>query len=167
MNQVSINYAVVLYQLSVPEDTIQATADLFDQSGQLKQILSSPVTPLREKHRVIDRIFPAPVRAFLKELCDNRDMGFIGEIFQAYHDYSLSQRGILKARLTCVTEPTEEHLSRIGGYLCRKFDKTGVEWAITKDPSLVGGFVIRVGDIEMDRSFKGHLEQLQQKLIWR
>ncbi len=167
MSQVSINYAVVLYRLSIPQAAVDETSRLLGGTVELKQVLSSPVTSLAEKLRIIDRIFPAPMRAFLKEVCRNGCMDSIEEILKAYRDYSCGQQGILRAQLRCVTEPSPEQLSRMGLYLRRKFDKNDVEWTVTVDPSLIGGFVIRVNDVEMDHSLKGRLEQLQQKLMWR
>lgn len=167
MNQISINYAVVLYRLSIPQAAVDETSRLLGEAVPLRQALVSPVISLAEKKRIIDRIFPAPIRSFLKEVCRNGCMDSIEEILEAYHDYSCRQQGILQAQLRCVTEPTPKQLSRLGQYLCRKFDKTSVEWTVTADPSLIGGFVIRVNDVELDHSFKGRLEQLQQKLMWR
>ena len=34
-------------------------------------------------------------------------------------------------------------------------------------PELLGGFVIRVGNFEYDRSLKGRLRQMKQKMIRR
>ncbi len=167
MNQVSINYAVVLYQLSIPETVVDETSRLLGETVQLKLVLSSPVTSMEEKLRIIDRIFPAPICPFLKEVCRNGYMDSIGEILAAYHDYSCKQRGILRAELRCVTAPSPEQLSSMGLYLRRKFDKKDVEWTIRTDPSLIGGFVIRANNVEMDHSLRGRLEQLQQKLMWR
>lgn len=167
MNQISINYAVALYQLSIPQAAVDETSRLLSETVQLSKALASPVISLAEKLRIIDRIFPAPMRSFLKEVCRNGCMDSIEEILTAYHEYSCEKQGILRAQLRCVTGPSPEQLSRMGLYLCRKFNKNDVEWTVTADPSLIGGFVIRVKDVELDHSFKGRLEQLQQKLMWR
>lgn len=167
MKQVSINYAVVLYQLSIPQAAVDETSRLLGETVQLKQVLSSPVISLREKLKIIDRIFPAPMRAFLKVVCRNGYMDSIEDILTAYHDYSCERQGVLKAQLRCVTEPSQQQLTQMGQYLRGKFDKNSVKWTVTADSSLIGGFVIRVNDVEMDHSLKGRLEQLQQKLMWR
>lgn len=167
MNQTAINYATALYELSVPAEAVEETARLFSQTPQLKQVLTSPVTSLKEKHAAIARIFPPEIRNFLKELCDNRDADRINEILEAYHSYCCEMDGILQAELFCAAEPSGEQLEKIGSRLCRKYGKNDVRWTIRRDPSLIGGFVIRVGDIESDWSLRGRLKQLQQKLMWR
>ena len=104
---------------------------------------------------------------FLKELCDNQDVDRIGEILEAYRGLCLEKNGILRAELRCAVQPTGEQLEQMTARLCRKYQKSDVRWTIRHDPSLIGGFVIRVGDVESDWSLKGRLKQLQQKLMWR
>ena len=84
-----------------------------------------------------------------------------------YEDYSLKMRGILKAELRCASDPTEEDLSRITDHVRKQYGTSEIRWRIVHDPSLIGGFVIRIGDRESDWSIRGRLAQLQQKLIWR
>ena len=167
MNQTAINYAAALYELSIPEDAIRESAELLAQVPQLAQVLKSPVTSLAEKRAVISRTFPQAMQSFLKELCDNQDTGCLDQIFENYEDYSLKMRGILKAELRCASDPTEEDLSRITDHVRKQYGTSEIRWRIVHDPSLIGGFVIRIGDRESDWSIRGRLAQLQQKLIWR
>ena len=167
MNQTAINYTAALYELSIPEDAIRESAELLAQFPQLAQVLKSPVTSLAEKRAVISRTFPQAMQNFLKELCDNQDTGCLDQLFQTYEDYSLKMRGILKAELRCASDPTEEDLSRITDHVRKQYGTTEIRWRIVHDPSLIGGFVIRIGDRESDWSIRGRLAQLQQKLIWR
>ncbi len=44
-----------------------------------------------EKNRVIDRVFPAELRNFLKVLCGHQDMGEVEDVFEAYHAYACEQ----------------------------------------------------------------------------
>ena len=167
MNQTAINYATALYELSIPGEAVDETDALFAQAPQLRQVLSSPVTSLKEKHAAIVRIFPPAMQNFLKELCDNQDADRIGEILEAYRGLCLEKNGILRAELRCAVQPTGEQLEQMTARLCRKYQQSDVRWTIRHDPSLIGGFVIRVGDVESDWSLKGRLKQLQQKLMWR
>lgn len=167
MTQISVNYAKVLYELSIPREVIQETAQLFESVKQLKAVLSSPVTSLKEKHHVIDLIFPIEIRSFLKEICDNQDVERIDEIFSAYHAYDCEMRGILNGTLYYVTEPEASQLEGIKSYLLKKYHKNEVVLTLVQDTGLIGGFILRVGDIETDWSFRGRLNQLKQKLMWR
>ena len=49
----------------------------------------------------------------------------------------------------------------------KKYQKDKVALALEKKPELIGGFVLRVGDIEEDYSMKGRLNRLERRLAWR
>ena len=52
-------------------------------------------------------------------------------------------------------------------YLANKYGKQTVELSMVEDKSLIGGFVLRVGDKEEDYSMKGRLDRLEKRLTWR
>ena len=69
MTQAANNYGQVLYELKVPKEMVEEAEVLFREVPQLKEALVSPVVKKSEKNRVIDRVFPAELRNFLKLLC--------------------------------------------------------------------------------------------------
>ena len=99
MTQISINYAIVLYQLGVSKEDIRYSKELFEAADALYESLASPVVTLHEKYVVIDRLFPESMRAFFKVLCRNQSVSLIDEIFQAYRDYADEQENVLRAKL--------------------------------------------------------------------
>ena len=54
MTQISINYAIVLYQLGVSKEDIRYSKELFEAADALYESLASPVVTLHEKYVVID-----------------------------------------------------------------------------------------------------------------
>lgn len=167
MTQAAINYGQVLYELSIPETAIEEAALALNSVPELKRALASPVVKKSSKHRIIDRVFPGEIRSFLKVLVDRRDMGLAEDIFEAWRSYVCKQEGILEATLIYVTEPEEEQLCKIKQMLCCKYQKREVRLRLAEDPGLMGGFIIRVGDVETDWSLKGRLRQLEQKIMRR
>ena len=91
----------------------------------------------------------------------------IGEIFAAYDVVEAEKNGILQAKLEYVLEPTEDEVAQMKAYLAKKYQKDKVALALEKKPELIGGFVLRVGDIEEDYSMKGRLNRLERRLAWR
>ena len=55
MTQISINYAIVLYQLGVSKEDIRYSKELFEAADALYESLASPVVTLHEKYVVIDQ----------------------------------------------------------------------------------------------------------------
>lgn len=167
MTQVANNYGIVLYELGVEKDTVDTMMDIFSQTEELPKMLQNPVISKEAKHRIIDDIFPEAVRNFLKVLCDRQEVDMIGDIYNAYVCAYNEQHGILSAELTYVMEPDDEQVGQMKEYLKSKYGKAQVELAMHKDPALIGGFVLRVGDMEQDCSMKGRLERLEKRLTWR
>ena len=167
MTQAANNYGQVLYELKVPKEIVEEAEVLFREVPQLKEALVSPVVKKSDKNRVIDRVFPAELRNFLKVLCGHQDLGEVEDVFEAYHAYACEQEGSLRATLYYVTEPDAEQLKKIKQMLMKKYQKQDVELRLVKDSSLGGGFVIRTGDMETDWSIKGRMKQLEQILMRR
>ena len=57
MTQTSINYGIVLYELSVPGEAVEASRRILEEVKELSKVLESPVVPFEEKEKVISRIF--------------------------------------------------------------------------------------------------------------
>ena len=89
------------------------------------------------------------------------------EIFLAYKKTYDEKNGILCAEMSYVTAPDEAQAARIKAYLANKYGKQTVELSMVEDKSLIGGFVLRVGDKEEDYSMKGRLNRLAKRLTWR
>lgn len=167
MTQTAINYAEVLYGLSVSEESIQMTEQIFREVPEVKEILENPVVRLDNKEEIIDRIFPESMQKFIKTVCRYHKIGQILEILEAYHECCRKKNGVLNATLYYVTVPREEQLEKIKGFLCQKYGKREVDLAMIKDETLIGGFVLRAENQEYDWSLKGRFRKLEQSLIRR
>lgn len=63
-----------------------------------------------------------------------------------------------------MTEPTKAQLRNIEQGLCKKLGCQQLQLTLEEDHSLIGGFVIRIGDLEIDQSILGSVNGLKQKL---
>lgn len=161
------NYGKVLYELHVSKESAACAEGILHQVPEVTEVLSSPIVALEEKEKTVDRIFPEELHNFMKVLCRYHKAGAAQEIFRAYQEYYNKQNHVLNAVLTYVVLPTEEQRQGIEKFLCGKYHVKSVELKLREDKSLVGGFVIRVGDQEIDYSLRGRINKLQQKLTWR
>ena len=162
MTQTANNYATVLLELGVTREVVDETKEILSLTQDLPKILKSPVVSKQEKHKLIDRIFPDTMKNFLKVVCD------YGEADLAAYDVVEAEKNdVLQAKLDYVLEPTEDEVAQMKAYLAGKYHKDKVELALEKKPELIGGFVLRVGDIEEDYSMKGRLNRLERRLAWR
>ncbi len=161
------NYAKALFLLGPKEESIQKSKQILSENSELVKVLDNPVIKKREKEAVIDDIFENDIRSFLKVLCARQYIRGFGRILEAYETIMLDSKNMIKAKLSYVTRPDEGELERIKDMICNKYKKTGVILELEEDTSLIGGFVLTVGDMEYDKSMKGILSELQKTLVWR
>ena len=158
MTQTANNYGEVLFELGIKKDTVEESKRIFSLTEQLHKTLESPI---------IEKVFPKEIENFLKVVCDHEKMSYIDEIIEAYYKKYNEANNILTATLSYVVEPNENQLSQIKNYLAKKYNKETVELTMVEQPELIGGFVLKVGDIEEDNSIRGRLNRLEKKLTWR
>jgi F-type H+-transporting ATPase subunit delta len=164
---IASSYAKALYELQIPETDIYEAKRIFDENPTLGEVLANPVIGREDKERVIDKIFPESVRSFVKVACSHQSIAYMGQIFDAYRDYSDKQSQTLRAELRYVSLPDEKQLEGIKAFLCKKHNARDVKIEMTEDKTLIGGFVIAAEGKEYDRSVKGRLEALHRQLIRR
>lgn len=167
MTERSIQYGKVLFELHLADTLITDVRETFAKNQPLIEALDNPSVKSEEKHAVIDRLFDPAIRAFLKVVTDNQMISQIEDIFEAYQECVIEEKNWVKATLYYVTRPNEEQIAGIKTKVCKEYHKDGVELELVEQPSLIGGFVLKVNDFETDRSIKGNLEHLTQNLMRR
>lgn len=170
MTEQAINYGKVLYELGVTEEEIGRLCQVVLQAPQLLQVLCCPIVSRRKKYTLIDEIFQkqefsSQIRGFLKVLCRADEAGEVLDACDAYKAYNYLQKNILYATLFYVTEPSVQQLEAIKASLIRTYQAKEIIIELQKKESLIGGFVIRIGSLEIDYSLEGRIKQMKQKLM--
>lgn len=160
-------YARVLYELEIPKADIEKTKEIFCQVPEVYEVLLNPVITAKNKYSVIEQIFPKSICNILKVTCENQRMGMLWDIFESYDRYCEEQQQVMTATLICVDEPDEEQAEKMKTFIMDKYHKSKVNLEVEKDPSLLGGFILRAGSDEYDWSIRGRMNRLEQKLTWR
>ena len=167
MTEAAINYARVLYELSVPKEQVREAEQLLLEEPLVLKVLKSPVIRLREKQRIIRRMFPKEIHRFLSVVCGHKRTEELQEIFREYWKYAHQEEGIVDAVLEYVTMPKKEQEEKISAFLAERYRAKKVELNMTEKPELIGGFILRVNNEEYDWSLRGRLQKLEQKLTRR
>lgn len=167
MTQITANYAKVLYDLKIPKDKAEECRSLLKNIPELKEVLCSPVISHANKNSVIEQVFPKEMVNFLKVVSDYNSMDCIEDIFKDYEEYRNKQENRIEAILYYVVPPTKEQETKMKEFLCRKYQKKEATLKLVKKEDLIGGFILKAGNQEFDRSMLGRIKQLQQQLIRR
>ena len=72
------------------------------------------------------------------------------------------EQNVLTVKIQCVTPPNEEQLAKMREFFSAEYNAEDIDFVIKKDPSVVGGFRIFVGDENYDWSTLGRIRQLRK-----
>lgn len=168
---VAFRYAKSLLDLAQERgitDTVAADMQLFSQTVQenrgLVLALQSPVVKHYKKLEILkalfkDRVNPVTFSIFEILARKNREalLPAIAEEFQRQYD---ELRGIQKAQVTSAVPLTDAQRKALTDEVARATHRT-VQLQERLDPKLIGGYVLRVGDRQIDASIRSRLNELR------
>jgi len=100
----------------------------------------------------------------IRLLVENHRLTLLPEIAQLYEELRGTAEGTIEAEVTSAVELSALQQSAIAAGLKRRL-KREVHLSTRIDPALVGGAVIRAGDLVIDGSVRGRLERLAAELV--
>lgn len=177
MDPVARRYAQALTEEAQQAGSLDAVdADValltqtLDGSRDLRLTLTSPVVSHAKKNAVLQRLFGDRLSAltlrFLGLLVDKQRDGQIPSILDAYRSLRDERTGTVEAAVRVATPLAADEAERLKAALEARAGKT-VRMRIEVDPSLIGGLVVRLGDVVYDRSVKHQLQTLRGQLAER
>ena len=101
------------------------------------------------------------VKNFLNLLLDKNRIGAIEAITQHYSMLTDEASGIVRAEITTARPLNTETLARIKASLETVTSKK-IQSEVREDAGLIGGVVVKIGDMVLDGSVKAQLEALKQ-----
>ena len=135
------------------------------ESEDLQTLLASPLIKVSEKISALDAIFGAKVNNFttglIKLLGENKRLSILDQVAKQYtiiYDFLKSKQ---VAQVTTAVPLTKEIEAKV---LAKVKELTGKEATIegTVNPDIIGGFVLRIGDIQFDASVATSLRELER-----
>lgn len=163
----AVNCAKVLLSLGVPESDIASARETWSASGELRFALSCPSISKTEKHAVIEKVFPKSLHGFFKVMEKYSHIGYMSDIFESYDRLKRESENCTGAVLYAAAKPDEKTVESFKRAVCKKSGCASTHMEIIIEPSLIGGYVLKIGDKVYDRSVKSALEALQNEMIRR
>ena len=102
-------------------------------------------------------------RNFVQMLAENRRLGCLPQIAVLFDELKDQAEGVADVTITSATTLDGAQQRRLGEALARRL-KRQVRLHCTTDPALIGGAVLRAGDLVIDGSLKGKLERMANEL---
>lgn len=157
-------YVTALLKANVSADDIDKTDSVIKAAPEVSEILDNPTVSHDEKAAAVNELFPASVREFLLSVAENQEIASFAEIAKAYHEALDKKNNIATATVTCVTEPSDEQLDGLKAFVCKETGAADAKIELVKDPSIIGGFIIQVGNKQYDRSLKSKLSSIKEEV---
>jgi len=159
-------YREVAQKPRISED-IALLRDCFAHSPALVHHLENPVLPREKKLAVIQKLFahrlhPTTMR-FLRLVTKRKREMLLPPILEAYSMLEEKQRGVTTAYVRSAVPLTTDQQKRLQQQLAQQTGKQ-IRLELEQDPDIMGGLIIRIGDMVHDGSVRYHLSRLRSRL---
>ena len=101
---------------------------------------------------------------FVKLLAENRRLGLSADIAAQYEVLRNEAENTVEAQVFAATQPTDAQLESLKAGLQKKLGRD-VNMTVTVDESLLGGALIKAGDLVIDGTVKTKLARLGSSLV--
>lgn len=170
--RVASRYASSLLDLALEqkkEDAVASDMEMLlktiDESQDFEVFLSSPVVEASKKVDIITAIFKGKVEElslkFFVLIAKNRREGILGTIAQQYIDQYKTHKNILVADVISAAKIDAKIESSLKEKI-KAIHKGEIEMRNQVDPDLIGGFILRIGDRQVDASIARKLNDLKK-----
>ena len=173
MEEIATVYARALFEVAEDRDLIDQIhdeltqfADALSENRQLAVFFFSPYFSTEEKKDGLKKAVTGADPAFmnfLEALIERHRMPAIFRIKAQYQDMWEDARDLLPVELTSAIELDSATVKSIGERVGEQTKRT-VELKSTVDPDILGGIVLRVGNVILDASIRNRLEQLRKQV---
>ena len=172
-SKISKRYAKALFSLGQEDGH-------FDQYGQdlneftrfcqdnadFRQVLANPIFAVEDRKKVLQIVlerssFSDIVKNFLNLLLDKNRIGAIEAIAEYYSRLTDEASDIARAEIITARPLKDEALGRIEKSL-KELTLKSIKTEVQEDQNLIGGIVVKIGDMVLDGSVKTQLEGLKE-----
>lgn len=154
--------------LDAVNEDLTALRRLKAASDDFAHFMEDPMISPEQRARVLDELLvgkahPTTIQ-FLHFLENKRRLAIFFQILPLFEALVHEDHGILKIGVRTASPLTDEQVEQIKQRMHERFDRE-ILASVKLDPSLIGGFKVRVRDTIYDYSIATQLETLKRKLI--
>ena len=102
-------------------------------------------------------------RNFVRTLADNRRLPLLPEISALFDELKSDAEGVVDVTVTSAAPLDDSQRGKLTAALERRLRRS-VRLHCATDPALIGGAVLRAGDLVIDGSLRGRLERIAYEL---
>jgi F-type H+-transporting ATPase subunit delta len=175
--RVASRYVRSLLSLAVEQNAVEAVhqdmqlfAKVAEENRAFALMLRNPIIRHDKKRDVLQALFKGKVHPLTFAIFDiitkkNRE-AILADIARQFHNAYNAYKGITKGVVITATPLDAELRKELEQMVKKVSNKKEVELVEKVDSSLIGGFVLNVGDRQIDASIKNKLKELKLKFSY-
>ena len=172
-SRVAIRYAKAILSLSLDskkadiiDADMQLIASTVEENRDLQLILNSPIIKSEKKKSILIDIFNKKIDAdslkLINLLVENKRLALLSEVAKQYMLIYDQHKGNQVAKVTTAI-PLTTDLEKIVLAKVKEITGKNVTLENNVDPTIIGGFILRVGDKQFDASILGKMNNLRRE----
>jgi F-type H+-transporting ATPase subunit delta len=174
-SKVSKRYAKALLSLGMEDGRYQeygkelrAFADFYESHRELNQALSNPAFTLEDRKEILKAVLSRSatsetIQNFLNLLLDKNRITALGEISALFEQLTDEVSNLVRADVVVSRPLAGEAEGRLGKALEQMTSKK-VRMSVRQDKSIVGGIIVKIGDLVVDGSVKAQVQGIKESL---
>ncbi|PIE72855.1 MAG: F0F1 ATP synthase subunit delta [Deltaproteobacteria bacterium] len=152
-------------------EVLLSFAELYEKQPEVRDALVNPLYPLEVRKKIMEKLVESFgvdrfMGNFLKLLVEKKRAAILPEIAEGYQQMLDDSQNISHGTLVTATELTKPLLDRIRRTL-EQLTGRKVVLTTSVDPSIIGGMIATVGDLELDGSIRTQLAGLKDSIKGR
>ena len=171
LNAIATPYAEALLQVAESRSETDTVADqakgllaVWNGSSELREALASPVLEPESKKAALAKLFndqlTPSLQNLLKLLADRQRIAVLDAVLERFLELYRELRQITLAKVSSATPLSEEQQAQLNQKVQAIAGTQAVEFDLTVDPALIGGFVVNLGSQVIDASLAGQVRRL-------
>ncbi len=172
-SKVSKRYAKALFSLGQEDGhfeqyglELSEFTKFFQDNADFRQVIANPVFPVEDRRKVLQVVleksnFSGVIKNFLNLLLDKNRIRAIEAIAQHYARLTDDISGVARAEIITARPLKDVALGKIERSLEGLTSKK-IRSEVREDKDLIGGIVVKIGDLVLDGSVKAQLEGLKE-----
>lgn len=174
-SKISVRYARALFSSAVEKELVEVVKkdvdlilQLLQTQPRLKELLQSPVVKTKEKGVLFEKIFRDRLNNltvdFLHLLLKNNREVYLLEMCLNFQASYSKLTGIKTAKLVTAVELDKSQLEKFNVLIQKHFGGKA-EVTVTVSEKLLGGFILKVDDHQLDASVATQLKKMRRELV--
>ena len=174
MSRVAKRYSKALFQLGSEENKLDLLEkdfaqieNLLNESEEFKSFIINPLISEAEKAKIMTGLFKDKLSDigfnFLQLLTGKKRSSVLLDVIDQFRLMLFEHRNIVKGELVSVVDLNDIQVQQIKDNVENVTGKS-VLFDKRLDPSIIGGFIVKVEDIIIDNSIRFQLNKLRERL---